>query len=152
MCESRTKYISQIKIKIFFFALLSGLLLFTPLNADEFEFARLEMSFKNFIQCELTRTQAVNHFKGKPFTITMIDFFDVQNESDIEIITGAVQCIVVDKQITLYAAVGLKTIKDTKQVHYYTIRSNDFSILATELIKYPYKERCKWSQYWIDTD
>jgi len=152
MRESKTIYRPQIKIKFFFFALLSVLFLFTPLNANEFEYAKLEMSFKNFINCELTRTQAKNHFKGKPFTITMIDFFDVQNESDIEIITGAVQCLVVDKHITLYAAVGLKAIKDTKQVLYYTIRSNDFSILATELIKYPYKERCKWSQYWIDTD
>ncbi|MCP4672666.1 MAG: hypothetical protein GY857_15330, partial [Desulfobacula sp.] len=89
---------------------------------------------------------------GKAFKITMIDFFDVQIESDMEIVTGAVQCFVVDKHITLYAAVGLKTIKDTKQVLYYTIRKRDFSILATELLKYPYKERCKWSQYWVDID
>ncbi len=140
------------KMKILLFILISCLCLFNPLHADEFEFTQLENSFQNFIQCELTRTQATNHFKGKAFKITMIDFFDVQIESDMEIVTGAVQCFVVDKHITLYAAVGLKTIKDTKQVLYYTIRNQDFSILATELLKYPYKERCKWSQYWVDID
>ncbi len=139
-------------MKILLFILISGLCMLNPIYADEFEFAILENSFKNFIQCELTRTQATNHFKGKTFKITMIDFFDVQIESDMEIATGAVQCFVVDKHITLYAAVGLKKIKGTKQVLYYTIRNRDFSILATELLTYPYKERCKWSQYWIDID
>ncbi|MBU1196837.1 MAG: hypothetical protein KKE62_15325 [Proteobacteria bacterium] len=134
--------------------LLSGLL-FVYVNAvfaDEFEFNKIQMSFKNFVQCELTRTQADNHFNGKPFKITMIDLFDIQTEADMKIVTGAVQCFVVDKHITLYAAVGLKKIMDVEQVLYYTIRNSDFTILATELIKYPYKERCKWSQYWIDID
>ena len=139
-------------MKILLCILISGLCMLNPLYADEFELARLENSFKNFIKCELTRTQATNHFQGKTFKITMIDFFDVQIESDMEIVTGAAQCFVVDRHITLYAAVGLKKIKDTKQVLYYTIRDRDFSILATELLKYPYKERCKWSQYWIDID
>lgn len=123
-----------------------------PSWADEFELSQLEMGYKNFITCELTRTQAKNHFNGKPFKITMVDFFDVQIESDLEIVTGAVQCFVVDKHITLYAALGLKTVKEVKQILYYTIRKKDFSILATELMRYPYKERCKWSSYWVDTD
>ncbi len=120
--------------------------------ADEFEFTQMEMSFKNFMTCELTRTDATDHFNGKHFSITMIDLFDIQHESDLKIVTGAVQCFVVDKHLTLYAAVGLKSILGKEQVVYYTIRHKDFSILATELIKYPYKERCKWSQYWVDTD
>lgn len=120
--------------------------------ADDFEFNRVEMSFKNFITCELTRTDATNHFQGKPFRITMIDLFDIQNESDLKIITGAVECFVVDKHITLYAAVGVKTILGKAQVAYYTIRNKDFSILSTQLLKFPYKERCSWSQYWIDQD
>ena len=150
--QMRTQMRTQIKIwiKFLFITLLYELLLFTPVHADEF--VDLEMSFKNFIKCELTRTQAISHFNDKPFKITMIDLFNIQNESDIEIITGAVQCFVVDKHTTLFAAVGLKTIKNKKQVLYYTIRKKDFSILATELFKYPYKERCKWSQYWIPTD
>ena len=123
-----------------------------PLIADDFEFNQLEMSFKNFMKCELTRTGATHHFAGKPFKITMIDLFDIQNESDLKIITGAVECFVVDKHLTLYAAVGVKTILGSEQVVYYTIRNKDFAILATELIKFPYKERCKWSQYWIDID
>lgn len=132
--------------------LFSGLFFVNSVFADEFEFNKIQMSFKNFVRCELTRTQAVNHFKGKPFQITMIDLFDIQTEADMKIVTGAVQCFVVDKHITLYAAVGLKKIMDVEQVLYYTIRDKDFAILASELIRYPYKERCKWSQYWIDID
>lgn len=121
-------------------------------TADEFDYGEVEMSFKNFIRCELTRTDAQNHFGGKPFKITMIDLFDVKRESDLKIVTGAIECFVVDRHLTLYAAVGLKNIMETQQVLYYTIRDRDFHILATELIKYPYKERCKWSRYWIDID
>jgi len=142
----------KFRVNLFLYILALNLFFFSSLHADEFELAQLEMSFKNFIKCELTRTQAFNHFNGKEFKIKMIDFFDVQMESGLEIVTGAVQCFVVDKHITLYVAVGLKSIKDINQVLYYTIRDKDFSILSTELIKYPYKERCKWSQYWIDID
>ncbi|MCP4021959.1 MAG: hypothetical protein GY729_08965 [Desulfobacteraceae bacterium] len=110
------------------------------------------MSFKNFIKCELTRTGATNHFNGKPFTITMIDLFDIQTESGLKIVTGAVKCFVINKHITLFAAVGIKQIMDKDEVNYYVIRKKDFSILATELLKYPYKERCPWTQYWIDID
>lgn len=120
--------------------------------ADDVDFIKMEMSFKNFMRCELTRTDADNHFKGKAFSITMIDLFDIQLESDMKIITGAVECFVEDKHVTLYAAVGLKDILEKEQVLYYVIRKKDFSILATELIKFPYKERCKWTQYWIDLD
>lgn len=138
---------------IFFSFVWTGLLFQSnPLTADDFEFSQIEMSFKNFITCELTRTGATSHFNGKPFTITMMDLFDIQTESDLKIITGAVDCFVVDKSITLYAAVGIKTILGKEQVVYYTIREKDFSILATELIKFPYKERCKWSPYWVDVD
>jgi len=120
--------------------------------ADDSAFNKVEMSFKNFITCELTRTDATSHFNGKPFKITMIDLFDVQNESDIKIVTGAVECFVDDKYLTLFVAVGITKTLEKEQVSYYTIRDKDFSILATELIRFPYKERCKWSQYWIDID
>ena len=56
--------------------------------------------------CELTRTDARNHFKGKSFKITMIDLFDIQRESGM-VITGAVQCFVEDRYQTLYAALGV---------------------------------------------
>lgn len=146
MCRFKTTI--PVFVSVFMFvAFLS-----TPLFADDFAFNRLEMSFKNFITCELTRIDAVNHFNGKSFTIKMIDLFDVKTESDIKIITGTVNCLVVDTHQTLYAAVGLTTILGKEQVTYFTIRDKDFSLLATELIKYPYKERCKWSPYWIDLD
>jgi len=122
----------------------------SPLIGDEFEFNKIEMSFKNFLHCELTRTDATQHFKGKPFKITMIDLFDIQNEADLKIITGAVECFVVDKYITLYVAIGLKSLVGKEQVMYYTTRDKDFTILATELIKFPYKERCNWSQYLVN--
>ena len=133
---------------------LSAAFLLIPFQslADDYEYYQMESRFKNFITCELTRTQAQNHFKGKDFKITMIDLFDIQNESDLKIITGAVQCFVQTRHKTLYVAVGLKQILGKYQVVYYTVRHKDFSILATELIKYPYKERCQWSQYWVDTD
>jgi hypothetical protein len=127
---------------------------FLPWNscADDLEFSELEMSFKNFITCELTRTEAMNPFNGKPFKITMIDLFDVQMESGLQIVTGAVQCFVDNQSLTLYAAVGITKLLEKEQVSYYTIRDKDFSILATELFRFPYKERCKWSQYWVDID
>ncbi|NOX34060.1 MAG: hypothetical protein GXP56_10040 [Deltaproteobacteria bacterium] len=140
------------KLIILSFIFIFTFIISKPLPADDFDFNRMEMSFKNFIKCELTRTDAFNHFNGKPFKITMVDLFDIQNESDIKILTGAVECFVVDKNETLYAAVGLKSIMGKEQIAYYTIRKKDFSILATELFKFPYKERCKWSQYWIDID
>ena len=142
------KSMKKIIIPLFIFIIC----LSNPLMADDFEFNRVEMSFKNFIKCELTRTDATDYFNGKPFKITMIDLFDIQNESDLKIITGAIECFVVEKHLTLYVAVGLKSILGKEQVVYYSIRDKDFSILATELIKFPYKERCKWSQYWIDLD
>ncbi len=120
------------------------------LSANEFEFSMMEKRFKNFVSCELTRTEAINHFGGQPFKITMIDLFDIQSESDLKIVTGAIKCFVNKTSKTLYVAVGTKTILEKEQVVYYTIRENDFSILATELIKFPYKERCKWSAYWVD--
>ncbi len=121
-------------------------------SADDSAFNKEEMSFKNFITCELTRTGATDHFSGKPFKITMIDLFEVQNESDIRIVTGAVECFVGDKYLTLYVAVGITKTLEKEQVSYYTIRDKDFSILATEILRFPYKERCKWSQYWVDID
>jgi len=122
------------------------------LQADAFEFTMWEKRFRNFITCELTRTQAENHFNGRAFKITMIDLFDIQTESDLKIVTGAVQCFVGEKHHTLYAAVGIKSILEKDQVVYYTIRKSPFTVLATELMKYPYQERCKWSEYWIDID
>ena len=120
--------------------------------ADDFEFNQMNNSFKNFMRCELTRTSAPNPFKGKPFEITMIDLFDIAQESDLKIVTGAVQCFVEDRHRILYAAVGLKKVLGKEQVVCLTIRHQDFSILATELLRYPYKERCQWAEFWIDLD
>lgn len=134
------------------FLLLSSSFLPTCLWADTNEFTRYELSFKNFLTCELTRTGAMDYFKGNPFKITMIDLFALQRESDIIILTGAVRCVVEDSYHLFYVAVGVEAILDKEQVTYYTLRKNDFSILATELMQFPYKERCPWSRYWVDLD
>ena len=117
---------------------------------DEFE--RYQAEFKNFITCELTRTDATDHFKGQPFKITMINLHHIAKESGLTILTGAVQCQVKGKYVTLYPAVGVETLVDKEQVTYYVIRDKDFSILASELYRYPYQERCPWARYWIKLD
>lgn len=112
-------------------------------------FYELEAGFKNFIQCELTRTDAEKHFKGKNFTVIMVNLFNVTRELDLTILTGTVKCDVQGQYRTLYVAMGLRDLKGKRVVSYFTIRHKDFRILATELIRYPYKERCPWARYWI---
>lgn len=118
-------------------------------GADQ-DFYDLEAGFKNFIQCDLTRTGVQDHFKGKHFSVTMVNLFNVKKELDITILTGIVKCDVQGKSRTLYVAMGLRQLKGKKVVSYYTIRNKDFRILATELLRYPYKERCPWARYWIN--
>lgn len=129
---------------------LALLFFIRPVGAAENEFSRYEAGFKNFLTCELTRTDAVNPFKGEPFTITMINLHDIQLESGMGILTGAVQCFVKDTYKMLYPAVGVEKVAGKEKVSYYTIRNHDFSILASELIRYPYKQRCPWSRYWTN--
>ncbi len=133
---------------------VTGMLLWggTPSLAGDYEFAGVEGEFRSFLTCEMTRTGADSYFNGSPFKITMIDVFEVRKEGNLTIITGTVRCSVKDKFEVLYAAVGVESIMGKKQVNYCTIRKKDFSILATELMKYPYKERCPWSRYWVDLD
>ena len=125
--------------------------LISPSMADEFEFAGYEARFKNFCTCELTRTGANPVFGTKPFEITMIDVFSIKNEGDLTVVSGAIQCSVKGKFHFLYAALGIENLRGRDQVAYYTLRKKDFSILATELMKFPYKERCPWARYWVDT-
>ena len=116
------------------------------------DYYELEAGFKNFIQCELTRTDAENHFKGKTFSVTMVNLFNVTREQDITILTGTAKCDVQGQYQTLYVALGVRELKGKKVVSYYTIRNKDFRILATELIRYPYKERCPWARYWLNPE
>ncbi|MEH0022244.1 MAG: hypothetical protein V6Z89_21500 [Desulfobacter sp.] len=120
--------------------------------AAEDDYSRYEAGFKNFLTCELTRTDAVDHFNGKEFKITMINLHGVQQESGIAILTGAIQCFAGEEYKTLYAAIGVKSLEGRDVVSYYTIRDARFSILATELIRFPYMERCPWSRYWVGLD
>jgi len=120
--------------------------------AADNEYSPYAAGFKNFLTCELTRTDAVDHFKGKAFTITMINANDVRRESGITIITGAVQCFVQNKYTTLHAAVGVEKIAGKEKISYYTIRKQNFFILASELMRFQYKERCPWTRYWVDLD
>ena len=120
--------------------------------ADEQAYRGATLRFENFIRCELTRTGAEDYFGGKPFQINMVNLFDIRREGDIKIFTGAFKCWVEDRYHTRYAAVGVEELYGKEKVSYFVVRKEDFSILATELMNYPYKERCSWSRYWIDTD
>ncbi len=131
---------------IFMMSAVSGV------NGADGRFSQHFNCFKNFINCEFTRSDAVDYFKGEPHKIVMINFFDAVNEGDILIVTGAVKFWVKDRHETLFVALGIKTLFGHDKVSYFVARKTDFSIMATELINYPYKERCAWSQYWIDLD
>lgn len=115
-------------------------------------YEEIKMCFENFIRCELTRTDAHDYFNGKSFEISMINLFDAVQEGEMLIVTGAVKCTVDGQYITLYTAVGVKPLLGRDKVFYFLVKKNDFSILATELARYPYKERCPWSRYWVDLD
>lgn len=119
-------------------------------SSEEDGYEKTRMCYENFMKCELTRTDADDHFDGKPFKIVMINMFNVVREGDIVIITGAVNCWVVDKYESLFVALGVRSILNHEQVSYYVVRKKDFSIIGTELMNYPYKERCQWIQYWLD--
>jgi len=121
-------------------------------HAVDDEYNAYEAGFKNFITCELTRIGAVDHFKKKSFSITMINLHQIQPESGMKILIGAVQCAVQGVDHTLYAAVGVESVIGKDKVSYFTIRKKNFSILASELLRFPYKERCPWARYWVDTD
>ena len=140
---------------VLFILFLTGLLFLTVPGTgrgEDREFYELEAKFKNFIQCELTRTDAEDHFNGKNFIVTMVNLFNVIREQDITILTGAVKCDVQGQYRTLYVALGIRDLRGKTVVSYFTIRPKDFRILATELIRYPYKERCPWTQYWINPE
>ncbi|MFO7752488.1 MAG: hypothetical protein R6V41_05145 [Desulfobacteraceae bacterium] len=125
---------------------------FPEAAADEQEYRGARLRFENFIRCELTRTGAEDYFNGKSFEINMINLFDVRQEGDINIFTGAFKCWVENGYRTRYAAIGVEELYGRKKVSYFVVRKKDFKILATELMNFPYKERCPWSRYWIDTD
>lgn len=124
----------------------------TELEASEGEFLKNFSCFKNFIQCEFTRSDAVDYFNGDPYKIVMINLFDAFTEGDILIITGAVKLWVKDGYQTLFVALGVKSLFGYDKVSYFVVEKTDFSTTATELINHPYKERCPWVQYWIDLD
>lgn len=116
------------------------------------DYEQTRMSFTNFVRCELTRTNANDYFNGKNFEITMINMYGIRQEGNIRIVTGAIDCFVEKTHELLYMAVGVEVLVGHEKVSYFVVRKHDFSILATELMNYPYKERCAWSQYWIDID
>ena len=118
--------------------------------SNETDYRGTNMRFSNFLRCELTRVDAPDYFNGQPFKITEINMFDVKNEGDLKIITGTVKCWVVNRFETLFAAVGVKQLLGHEKVYYLLIKKHDFSVLATQLEKYPYKERCAWLRYSMD--
>jgi len=139
--------------KLFFHIIVSFLCIFICkgicFSADA-DYQGMNMKFSNFLQCELTRVGAPDYFNGKSFKITAINLFDVKKEGDLTIVTGIVKCWVVNRFETLFAAVGVKRLLGHEKVYYLLIKKHDFSVLATQLEKYPYKNRCAWSRYQMD--
>ncbi|MCG8564762.1 MAG: hypothetical protein MI747_06735 [Desulfobacterales bacterium] len=123
-----------------------------PVFAEGEELGQYEMPFKNFVTCELTRNGAKSPFKGKPFTIVSLDLYSVARELDLTVVTGAVHCFVKGDYKTLYVAAGVRKVVDRERVQYFLVRHKDFNILGTELMRYPYKQRCTWNRYWVNTD
>ncbi len=117
-------------------------------SSDEYE--RIKNSFRNFITCELTRSDPVDYFNGKLYKVIVVNLFDAVDEGDIRIVSGSVKCWVENRYEMMYLAVGLKKLMGKEKVYYFVARNSDFEILATELMNYPYKERCQWDRYWID--
>ncbi len=130
------------------FVLLSVL----PVFSDEFEFRGVEHAFKNFVRCELTGKEAEKYMNGQSFTVAAIHLYDVKKEGDLSIVTGSADCWVKDRYVKLYAAVGVKELYDKKKVYCFVTREENFSIIATELLNYPYRNGCPWTRYWLDTD
>ena len=64
------------------FALLCIFMMAAAGGADgsEGRFSEHFNCFKNFINCEFTRSDAVDYFKGEPKKIVMINLFDAVNE------------------------------------------------------------------------
>lgn len=120
--------------------------------ASEEDFEDTWRRFSNFLECELTRTDSAGYFDGKSFEIKTITLFDARQEGDVFIATGTVRCWVDDAYQTLYAAVGVKKVLGHDKVMYLTVRDSDFSILASELSGFPYKQRCQWIRYRIDIE
>ncbi len=139
--------------KLFFCIIVFSLCVFICIGhgfANENDYQGMNMKFNNFLQCELTRVGAPDYFNGKSFKITAINLFDVKKEGDLTIVTGIVKCWVVNRFETLFAAVGVKQLFGHEKVYYLFIQKHDFSVLATQLEKYPYKDRCAWSRYSLD--
>ncbi len=113
------------------------------------------MSFKIFIVCELTRTNAENYyFKGKIHKIDIINMHDIRNEGNIKIITGAAKCfeIISQKSQTLFVTIGIKKILENEKVLYFLAKKENAPVFLIELAENPYNERCLWTQYWINTN
>ncbi len=139
------------------FFLFIGVFLFCTLSffkgvgfSYDGKYAETKMSFENFVRCELTRNDAPDYFNGKPFKIIEINMYDVRTEGDVLIVSGIVKCWVVKEFKTLFVTIGVKKLLGHNKVYYLLIKKHDFSVLATQLEKYPYKEQCPWAQYWID--
>ncbi|MFH1154503.1 MAG: hypothetical protein V1793_11875 [Pseudomonadota bacterium] len=119
-------------------------------RAGEVEFGKIQSCFRNFFTCEMARSDADVYFDKKPFDIVSTHVSDVRTEGGLLVVTGTVTCWVAKKNETLFAALGIRTIMGHELVSYMTVRNQGFSILASELARFPYKPGCLWIQYWVN--
>ncbi len=135
------------KPNFFVWYVLLHLICATDVYGESSAFERHRVSFENFMTCELTRLTAPHPFDGKPFDIIMASVFDIRKESGIVIVTGAVTCDVQGEFKTLHVVAGLRTIMGKEHISFYVARPEHFTLLATQLMRFPYKDRCTWSRY-----
>lgn len=125
----------------------------TPVFVHAGEFGKVNDSFDNFIKCELKTSLMDKYFGGEPYEIEYIRLYTVNVEGDITVLTGAVKCTiseknsVSEKKIVLYLAAGLIELLGNKEISYFYSSKVDFRILATGVMKFPYKGDCKWQEF-----
>ena len=143
------------KKKVFIGTIILFIMFVNTLFCNEFEYQKAKMSFKNFIECELTRTDTENYYsKEKIHKIDIINMHDIRNEGNIKIITGAAKYfeVISQKSQTLFVTIGIKKILGHEKVLYFLAKKENDPVFLIELAENPYNERCLWTQYWINTN
>ena len=132
---------------VFLVLTLAAVLPGTAALAGDVEFREIQHCFRNFMDCEMHRTDSNVYFEGKSFEIVDSHVADARQEGDLLVVTGTVTCWVEKKPRVLFAVLGIRTIMGHRQVGFVVIRDQDFSIPASELLQSPYKRECPWIRF-----
>lgn len=115
------------------------------LPADELD--EMENRFENFVRCEINRSLSKMYFGEEGYEIEYIRLYSVSPEGNIRVVKGVASCNVNHKRIKLYLAAGLTKLIGREEVSYFFSAREDFRILATGLMKFPYTGDCGWHEF-----